>query len=77
MIKYQRINIFYFKTRTKLKIGLKRQMILVSLQLIPKLHLLDAHQADLVGISMCYKTGFSGYIPLAHKTGKNLDTEKY
>ena len=37
---------------------------------------LDAHQADLVGISLCYKPGHSGYIPLKHVSGKNLDTVK-
>ena len=37
---------------------------------------LDAHQTDLVGISLCYKPGHSGYIPLAHKSGKNLNTSK-
>ncbi len=37
---------------------------------------LDAHQADLVGISLCYKPGHSGYIPLKHVSGKNLDSEK-
>ncbi len=37
---------------------------------------LDAHQADLVGISLCFKPGHSGYIPLKHKSGKNLDSSK-
>ncbi len=37
---------------------------------------LDAHQADLVGISLCYKPGYSGYIPLKHKSGKNLNSSK-
>ncbi len=37
---------------------------------------LDAHQADLVGISLCYKPGHSGYIPLKHVFGKNLDSVK-
>ncbi len=37
---------------------------------------LDPHQADLVGISLCYKPGYSGYIPLAHKSKNNLDSEK-
>ncbi len=37
---------------------------------------LDAHQAELVGISLCYKPGESGYIPLAHKNGKNLNSSK-
>ena len=37
---------------------------------------LDAHQADLVGISLCYKPGHSGYIPLKHVSGKNLDPVK-
>jgi len=37
---------------------------------------LDAHQADLVGISLCYKPGHSGYIPLKHVSGKNLDPAK-
>ena len=37
---------------------------------------LDAHQADLVGISLCYKPGHSGYIPLKHVSGKNLDLSK-
>ena len=37
---------------------------------------LDAHQADLVGISLCYKPGHSGYLPLKHVSGKNLDSAK-
>ncbi len=34
---------------------------------------LDPHQADLIGISLCSKIGKACYIPLAHKSKKNID----
>ncbi len=34
---------------------------------------LDPHQADLVGISLCSKIGKACYIPIAHKSKKNID----
>ena len=34
---------------------------------------LDPHQADLVGISLCSKIGRACYIPIAHKSKKNID----
>ena len=37
---------------------------------------LNIDTVKLVGISLCYKPGHSGYIPLAHKSGKNLDSSK-
>jgi len=36
---------------------------------------LDPHQADLVGISLCSKIGKSCYIPIGHKSSKNLDKD--
>ena len=34
---------------------------------------LDPHQADLIGVSLCSKIGKACYIPIAHKTKKNID----
>ena len=34
---------------------------------------LDPHQADLIGVSLCSKIGKACYIPIAHKSKKNLD----
>ena len=34
---------------------------------------LDPHQADLVGISLSTKVGHACYIPLAHKSKKNMN----
>ena len=34
---------------------------------------LDPHQADLIGISLCSKIGKACYIPIAHKSKKNID----
>ena len=31
---------------------------------------LDAHQADLVGVSLCSKIGKACYIPIGHKSSK-------
>ena len=75
MIKYQGINIL-FQNENEIEDWLKKADDIGEFAIDTETSSLDAHQADLVGISMCYKTGFSGYIPLAHKTGKNLDTEK-
>jgi len=37
---------------------------------------LDAHQAKLIGISLCTKIGKACYMPIGHKTGVNLDEKK-
>tara|TARA_B100001093_G_scaffold48080_1_gene40914 strand:- start:876 stop:3650 length:2775 start_codon:yes stop_codon:yes gene_type:complete len=37
---------------------------------------LDAHQADLIGISLSTKIGKACYIPIGHKSKKNLKREK-
>ena len=37
---------------------------------------LDPHQADLVGISLSTKIGYACYIPIGHKSDKNLDENK-
>ena len=37
---------------------------------------LDPHQADLVGISLSTKIGYACYIPIGHKSHKNLDENK-
>ncbi len=36
---------------------------------------LDPHQADLIGVSLCSKIGKACYIPLGHKSQKNLNKE--
>ena len=74
--KISRDKYFLFQNENEIEDWLKKADDIGEFAIDTETSSLDAHQADLVGISMCYKTGFSGYIPLAHKTGKNLDTEK-
>jgi len=37
---------------------------------------LDPHQADLIGVSLCSKIGKACYIPIGHKSSKNIDIDK-
>ena len=66
---------FLFQNENEIENWLKKADDIGEFAIDTETSSLDAHQADLVGISMCYKL-VSGYIPLAHKTGKNLDTQK-
>ena len=69
-------NYFLFKNENEIENWLKEADEIGQFAIDTETTSLDAHQAELVGISLCYKTGYSGYIPLAHKSGKNLDTAK-
>ena len=67
---------FLFKSESQIENWLKEADEIGEFAIDTETTSLDAHQADLVGISLCYKTGYSGYIPLAHKNGKNLESSK-
>ena len=69
-------NYFLFKNENEIENWLKEADEIGQFAIDTETTSLDAHQAELVGISLCYKPGYSGYIPLAHKSGKNLDTAK-
>ena len=69
-------NYFLFKNENEIENWLKEADEIGQFVIDTETTSLDAHQAELVGISLCYKPGYSGYIPLAHKSGKNLDTAK-
>ncbi len=67
---------FLFKSESEIENWLKEADEIGEFAIDTETTSLDAHQADLVGISLCYKTGYAGYIPLAHKNGKNLESSK-
>ena len=67
---------FLFKDEKEIENWLKEADEIGEFAIDTETTSLDAHQTDLVGISLCYKPGYSGYIPLAHKSGKNLNTTK-
>ncbi len=67
---------FLFKKENEIENWLKEADEIGEFSIDTETSSLDAHQAELVGISLCYKPGYSGYIPLAHKFGYNLDTSK-
>ena len=74
--KISKDNYFLFKSEDEIEEWLQKADEIGEFAIDTETNSLDAHQADLVGISLCYKPGYSGYIPLAHKSGKNLDTSK-
>ncbi len=74
--KISKENYFLFNSENQIKDWLKEADEIGEFAIDTETTSLDAHQADLVGISLCYKTGHSGYIPLAHKGGKNLNSSK-
>ena len=74
--KISKENYFLFKNENEIENWLKEADEIGEFAIDTETTSLDAHQADLVGISLCYKPGYSGYIPLAHKSGKNLDSSK-
>ena len=67
---------FLFKNENEIENWLKEADEIGEFAIDTETTSLDPHQADLVGISLCYKPGYSGYIPLAHKSGKNLNSSK-
>ncbi len=74
--KISREKYFLFNNENQIKDWLKEADEIGEFAIDTETTSLDAHQAELVGISLCYKTGYSGYIPLAHKGGKNLNSSK-
>ena len=74
--KLSKKNYFLFKNEIEIQNWLKEADEVGEFVIDTETTSLDAHQAELVGISLCYKPGHSGYIPLAHKSGKNLDESK-
>ena len=74
--KISKENYFLFKSENQIENWLKEADEIGLFAIDTETTSLDAHQADLVGISLCYKPGYSGYIPLSHKSGKNLDASK-
>ncbi len=74
--KISKENYFLFKNENEIENWLKEADDIGEFAIDTETSSLDAHQADLVGISLCYKPGHSGYIPLAHKYGKNLNSSK-
>ncbi len=69
-------NYFLFKDENEIKKWIKEADEVGQFSIDTETNSLDPHQADLVGISLCYAPGHSGYIPLSHKSGKNLDSSK-
>ena len=69
-------NYFLFKKEIEIENWLKEADEIGEFVIDTETTSLDAHQAELVGISLCYKPGYSGYIPLAHRSGNNLDSSK-
>ena len=67
---------FLFKKENEIENWLKEADEMGEFAIDTETSSLDPHQAELVGISLCYKPGYSGYIPLAHKSGNNLDSAK-
>jgi len=67
---------FLFKDENEVENWLKEADEIGEFAIDTETTSLDAHQADLVGISLCYKPGHSGYIPLKHISGKNLNPVK-
>ena len=74
--KVSKKNYYLFKHENEIEKWLKEADEIGEFAIDTETNSLDAHQAELVGISLCYKPGYSGYIPLAHKTGNNLDSLK-
>ena len=74
--KISKDNYFLFKNETEIENWLKEADEIGEFAIDTETTSLDAHQTELVGISLCYKPGYSGYIPLSHKSGKNLETIK-
>ena len=75
-LKISKKNYFLFSNEKEIENWLKEADEIGEFAIDTETNSLDAHQAELVGISLCYKPGHSGYIPLAHKSGKNLDSSK-
>ena len=74
--KISKDNYFLFKNEEEIENWLKDADEIGEFAIDTETTSLDAHQTALVGVSLCKEPGRSGYIPLAHKSGKNLDTSK-
>ena len=74
--KISKENYFLIKTEDEVKDWLKAAEEIGELAIDTETTSLDAHQTNLVGISMSYAIGKACYIPISHKDYKNLNEEK-
>ena len=74
--KISKENYFLIKTEDELKDWLKAAEEIGEFAIDTETTSLDAHQTNLVGISISYAIGKACYIPISHKDYKNLNEEK-
>ena len=74
--KISKENYFLIKTEDEVKDWLKAAEEIGELAIDTETTSLDAHQTNLVGISISYAIGKACYIPISHKDYKNLNEEK-
>jgi len=74
--KISKENYFLIKTEDEVKDWLKAAEEIGEFAIDTETTSLDAHQTNLVGISISYSIGKSCYIPISHKDYKNLNEEK-
>ena len=74
--KISKENYFLIKTEDEVKDWLKAAEEIGEFAIDTETTSLDAHQTNLVGISISYAIGKACYIPIFHKDYKNLNEEK-
>ena len=74
--KISKENYFLIKTEDEVKDWLKAAEEIGEFAIDTETTSLDAHQTNLVGISLSYAIGKACYIPISHKDYKNLNEEK-
>ena len=74
--KISKENYFLIKTEDEVKDWLKAAEEIGEFAIDTETTSLDAHQTNLVGISISYSIGKACYIPISHKDYKNLNEEK-
>ena len=74
--KISKENYFLIKTEDEVKDWLKAAEEIGEFAIDTETTSLDAHQTNLVGISISYAIGKACYIPISHKDYKNLNEEK-
>ena len=74
--KISKENYFLIKTEDEIKDWLKAAEEIGEFAIDTETTSLDAHQTNLVGISISYAIGKACYIPISHKDYKNLNEEK-
>ena len=74
--KISKENYFLIKTEDEVKDWLKAAEEIGEFAIDTETTSLDAHQTNLVGISISYEIGKACYIPISHKDYKNLNEEK-